>query len=256
MTQRIRIGLIVPSSDATYEPDFYMAVPPNVTLHSHRMWLPENGLGKDDMDRMNSEVLNAVRYLTTARMDAIAYGGTTSSFYRGPGWDQELIRMIEEESGVPAAVTTHSVAMALRSLGIRKLSIATPYPKWNNERLWEYMEKSGFEVLNLEADDWAREAAGRMIDDREPDDILDFSLQALHPEADGIFCSCTAWRALEMVDRFEQKTAKPAVTSNQANIWAILGKLRLTAPIEGLGRLLAGTVALPREASQLLQDAK
>ena len=181
MPPRIRIGLIVPSSDATYEPDFYMTAPPNVTLHSHRMWLPENGLGKDEMDRMNSEVLNAVQYLTTARMDAIAYGGTTSSFYKGPGWDQELIRMIEEESGLPAAVTTHSVAMALRSLGIRKLSIATPYPKWNNERLWDYMEESGFEVLNLNADDWTREAAGRMIDDREPEDILDFSVQALHP---------------------------------------------------------------------------
>ena len=246
MPQRsIRIGLIVPSSDATYEPDFHITAPSNVTLHSHRMWLPENGLGKDEMDRMNSEVLNAVRYLTTARMDAIAYGGTTSSFYRGPGWDEDLIRMIEEESGAPAAVTTHSVAMALRSLGISRLSIATPYPRWNNDRLWDYMEKSGFEVLNLEADDWTREAEGRMIDDREPEDILNFSVQALHPDADGIFCSCTAWRALEIVDRIEARTGKPAVTSNQANIWAIFGKLGLTAPIEGFGRLLSGPVPLP-----------
>lgn len=245
MTQRIRIGLIVPSSDATYEPDFYMAAPRNVTLHSHRMWLPENDLGQDQMDRMNSEALNAVRYLTTARMDAIAYGGTTSSFYKGPGWDQELIRMIEQESGLPAAVTTHSVAIALRSLGIRKMSIATPYPKWNNDRLWSYMEKAGFEVLSLEADNWTRESDGRMINDREPEDILNFSAQALHPEADGIFCSCTAWRALEIVDSLEKKTGKPAVTSNQANIWAIFGKLGLTAPIEGFGRLLSGPAALP-----------
>lgn len=245
MPPRIRIGLIVPSSDATYEPDFYMAAPPHVTLHSHRMWLPENDLGQDQMDRMNSEVLNAVRYLSTARMDAIAYGGTTSSFYRGPGWDEELIRMIEGESGLPAAVTTLSVAMALRSLGIKKLSIATPYPKWNNERLWDYMEKSGFEVLNLEADNWTREADSRMINDREPEDILDFAAESLNPNADGIFCSCTAWRALEIVDRLEQRTGKPAVTSNQANIWAIFGKLGLTAPIEGLGRLLSGPVSLP-----------
>ena len=139
-----------------------MTAPSNVTLHSHRMWLPENDLGQDQMDRMNSEVLNAVRYLCTAGMDAIAYGGTTSSFYKGPGWDGELIRMIEGESGLPAAVTTHSVAMALRLLGIRKLSIATPYPKWNNDRLWDYMEKSGFEVLNLEADNWTREGPDRM----------------------------------------------------------------------------------------------
>ena len=246
MPQRIRIGLIVPSSDATYEPDFYMAAPPNVTLHSHRMWLPENDLGQDQMDRMNSEVLNSVKYLTTAKMDAIAYGGTTSSFYKGPGWDEELIGMIQQESSLPAAVTTHSVAMALRSLDIRKMSITTPYPKWNNNRLRNYMEKSGFEVLNLEADNWTRESDGRMIHDREPEDILDFSVQALHPDADGIFCSCTAWRALEMVDRLEQRTGKPAVTSNQANIWAIFAKLGLTAPIQGFGRLLSAPVPLPQ----------
>ena len=245
MAQRIRIGLIVPSSDATYEPDFYMVAPLNVTLHSHRMWLPENDLGQDQMDRMNSEVLNAVRYLGTARMDAIAYGGTTSSFYRGPGWDEDLIRMIEGESGLPAAVTTHSVAMALRSLGIKRMSIATPYPKWNNDRLWDYMEKSGFEVLNLEADNWTREADNRMINDREPEDILDFAAESLDPDADGIFCSCTAWRALEIVDRLEQRTGKPAVTSNQANIWAIFGKLGLDSPIEGFGQLLSGPVPLP-----------
>ena len=244
MARRIRIGLIVPSSDATYEPDFQMTAPANVTLHAHRMWLPENDLGQSQMDRMNSDVLDAVRYLGTARMDAIAYGGTTSSFYRGPGWDQELVRMIEDESGLPAAVTTHSVAMALRALGIRKLSIATPYPKWNNERLWEYMEKSGFEVLNLEADGWTREAPGRMINDREPGDILEFAARSLNPQADGIFCSCTAWRALEMVDRLERRTGKPVVTSNQANIWAIFGKLGLTTPIEGFGRLLSGPPAL------------
>ena len=43
-----------------------------------------------------------------------------------------------------------------------------------------------------------------------------------------------------MVDRLEQKTGKPAVTSNQANIWAIFGKLGLADPIEGFGRLLSG----------------
>ena len=83
-----------------------------------------------------------------------------------------------------------------------------------------------------------------MINDREPEDILEFAAQSLSPEADGIFCSCTAWRALEMVDRLEQKTGKPAVTSNQANIWAIFGKLGLADPIEGFGRLLSGPVAL------------
>ena len=190
---------------------------------------------------MNSEVLNAVRYLCTAGMDAIAYGGTTSSFYKGPGWDEELIRMIEGESGLPAAVTTHSVAMALRSLGIRKLSIATPYPKWNNDRLWDYMEKSGFEVLSLEADNWTREGSDRMINDREPEDILEFAAQSMQaPKPTASSAPAPLGEPSRWSTGWSKRLANRQSPSNQANIWAIFGKLGLTDPIEGFGKVVVG----------------
>ena len=245
MESRIRIGLIVPSSDATYEPDFMMVAPPRVTFHSHRVWLPEEDIGQRQMDIMNSEVKDAIRYLATAKVDAIACGGTTSSFYKGPGWDTELLRLIEEASGVPAVVTTRSVVDALRFLGIRKMSIATPYPEWNNRKLLEYMEASGFEIANLEADPWAWEDPDRMINDRDPESILEFASGAFDPSADGLFCSCTAWRSLEIVEELERRTGKPVVTSNQANIWAIFSKLDITDPIPGFGSLLRSFSKLP-----------
>ena len=76
------------------------------------------------------------------------------------------------------------------------------------------------------------------IGDQDPEVILDFVPRVVHPEADGVFISCTAWRALEVVEELEQRLGKPVVTSNQATIWLALKRLGITTPIKGYGRLL------------------
>ena len=238
MAQRKRIGLAVPSSDITCEADFMMAAPPGVTIHSHRLWLPVEGAGKGSADLMCSQVPEAAKYLATAKVDAIAFGCTTASFYNGPEAAADLVRAMEEATGAPAAVTSQSAVEALRFFGAKKVSIVTPYKEWANRRLIEYMTDAGFEVLNLEADPWAFEESGRMIGEREPEDILEFASAACRPEADALFCSCTAWRSMEVAEELEKRTGKPVVTSNQAMIWVLLRRLGFTEPIRGFGRLL------------------
>ena len=197
------------------------------------------------MDRMNAEVVDAAKYLATAKVDAIIYGCTTGSFYRGPGWDTELIRLIEQTASVPATVASHASVEALRFFGARQVSVATPYPEWNNQKLREYLEAMGFTVLNLEADPWAFQAPNRTIGDRPPEDIVEYASQACRPDADALFCSCTAWRSLEAVEELEKRTGKPVVTANQATAWVTFRKLGITEPIHGFGKLLASLSTVP-----------
>src|SRR5262245_57980745 len=96
MGQRKRIGVMVPSTNTTCEADFQMVVPPGVTVHGQRLWLTNDALGPEGMDRMNGEIESGARYLATARVDAISYGCTTGSFFKGPGWDREMIALIEQ----------------------------------------------------------------------------------------------------------------------------------------------------------------
>ena len=237
MAQRTRIGLIVPSSDVTCEPDFVMATPANVTVHSQRLWFQEGG-GRENHDLMTAGLPEAARYLATAEVEAIALGCTTASFYKGPGWDTQLVGMMEEAVGVPALVTSLSVVQALRFIGATKLSVATPYGEWNNQKLTEYLEATGFQVLNLEADPWVSQASDRRIGDREPEAILGFAEAACRSEADALFLSCTAWRSMEIADELERRLGKPVITSNQAMIWRMLRILGITDPVLGFGNLL------------------
>src|SRR3989442_5844333 len=237
MASRTRIGLLVPSTNTTCEADFQLALPRGFTVHGQRLWLTNDAQGDESMLRMNAEIETGARYLATANVDAISYGCTTGSFFKGPGWDREMVEMIERTARVPAVATSPSVVAALRSLGARRISVATPYPEWNNQRLRAYLEAQGFEVLNLEAEPHAARAGNQGINDQSPESVIAFASRVCRPEADALLCSCTAWRSVEAADALERRTGKPVVTSNQATIWTALGAIGVTQWIGGFGRL-------------------
>jgi maleate cis-trans isomerase len=236
---RKRIGVMVPSTNTTFEADFQMVAPRDVTIHGQRLWLTNDAAGEEGMNRMNAEVETGARYLATAKVDVIAYGCTTGSFYKGPGWDRDMIALMERVAGVPAVATAPSVVEALRFFGARRISVATPYPEWNNRQLRAYLEALGFEVLNVEGEPRAARSGNQGINDQDPEDVLAFAPGVCRPEADALLCSCTAWRSVEVVDALERRTGKPVVTSNQASIWAAFGKAGIARPVSGFGRLLA-----------------
>ena len=237
MTARTRIGLLVPSTNSTAEPDFNMVAPPNVTIHSQRLW-NVNELTPKNMDRMNADIAEATKYLATAKVDLIAYACTTGSFYKGQGYDREMIALIERTAGVPAVVTAPSAVEALRSIGVNTISVATPYTPWQNARLRPYYEAAGFEVLNVEGEPTASVAGGQGHCDQSPESALEFATQVCRPEAEALFCACTAWRTLEVVEELETRTGKPVVTANQSTIWAAFKRLGINDPKPGFGALI------------------
>jgi maleate cis-trans isomerase len=238
MSLRKRIGVMVPSTNTTFEADFQLTRPTDVTIHGQRLWLTNDAAGAAGMDRMNAEVEAGARYLATARVDVITYGCTTGSFYRGPGWDREMLDLIHRTAGVPGVATSPSVVEALRFFGARTISVATPYPDWNNTQLRAYLEALGFTVLNVEGEPRAAASGNQGINDFDPGDVIAFASKACRPEADALLCSCTAWRSLEAVAELERRLGKPVVTSNQASIWAAYRALGLKPGIAGYGHLL------------------
>jgi maleate cis-trans isomerase len=238
VSPRKRIGVMVPSTNTTCEADFQLTVPRDVTIHGQRLWMTNEGTGDEAYLRMNAEIESGARYLATARVDVVVYGCTTGSFYKGPGWDREMLEVIRREAGVPAVATSPSVVEALRFFGARRISVATPYPEWNNRRLRAYLEAQGFEVLNVDGEPEAAAAGNQGINDQDPETVVEFASRVCRLEADALLCSCTAWRSVEAVAAIEARIGRPAVTSNQSTIWTALRALGISASIAGFGRLL------------------
>ena len=233
MAERKRIGLILPSANNVLEPDFYRLAPMNVTIHTARMWL--TAADPNSIERMNQEVENCARYLATAHVDIMAYGCTGGSFLGGHGYDQRLLQRIRETGGVPAVATSTAAVEALKMLNVKRVSVASPYIDEINEKLEVFFRDNDFEILNV-AGQQLREAFD--IGEQTPETIYEFSRKSFHPGANGMFLSCTDWRALETVDRLEKDLGRPVITANQATIWAAFRALHITKPIKGYGRLM------------------
>ena len=169
----------------------------------------------------------------------MAYGCTTGSFYKGQGYDAEMLKTMQRASGAPAVATAPAVVEALRSLGAAKISVATPYPEWSNRRLRSYYEAAGFDVLNVEGEPTAAKAGNQGTNDLSPESIVEFASRVCRPEADVLFCSCTAWRSFEVVQELESRVGRPVVTANQATAWAALKRVGVRRPDPSFGTLFA-----------------
>ena len=148
MAKGRRVGVLVPTTNQTFEPDFYRVAPPGVTIHTGRMWLDSSG----GVTAMNNDIERVVPYVASAKVELMIYACTGGSFAGGPGFDKQLTARMEKAADVPAIVTSSAMVEALRELGLRRLSVASPYNKESNQKLRAFLEGNGFEVLNVDGE--------------------------------------------------------------------------------------------------------
>lgn len=230
---RGRIGLIVPSSNTTNEPEFAGALPSGVSLHAARMRLDD--VDADSLSAMADDVERCADLLATADVDVVAYGCTTGSLVHGPGYDEEIEARIERAAGVPAVATAASVKRAFDALGAASVAVTTPYVDDLNEREAAFLDAAGYDVVGMRG---LGISSNTEIGAQTPETAADAAREVDDPDADAVFVSCTNYRTFEVVADAERDLGKPVVTSNQATLWDALGRLDAeVGPARELGRL-------------------
>ena len=135
-----RIGLLVPSSNTTVEPEFYRALPANVTLHTARLRL--TAITPEAILKMVDELEAQSRLLASADVDVIILGATAPSFLKGAGYDREVVARIEKATGKPATTTSTALLRALRFLGAKRVVLGSAYDNKVNAIAQSFLERS------------------------------------------------------------------------------------------------------------------
>jgi maleate isomerase len=227
-----RVGLIIPSVNATIEPEFAWIAPPGLSFHAARIPLRETTPA--GLREMNEGVEAAARLLASVSPDAVAYACTSGSFLEGRERLRAQVDAIGAIAGCPVVATSAALIDALRALGIQRVALATPYLDSINRVEERFLEDHAFEVVSMRA----LGLSGAAIREVPPERVFELACEADCDLADGIFVSCTDLRALEVVEALEARLAKPVLTSNQVTMWALLRVLGCKADIAGFGRLL------------------
>jgi maleate cis-trans isomerase len=224
-----KLGLIVPSWNTVMEGEIQRMAAGTMSVHSMR--IPHTADTEENLLSLGTQAPGAAQLLAHAKVDVICYGCAAGGFLKGPVDDRALGERIAAETGIPVAVSSAAVAEALRALGARRISLASPYAPWLNERLRQYLTTAGFEVMAMQGLDTQNHSA-----------VTTERIEALisevdRPQTQAIFVSCSNFPTLEIIESMEKKLGKPIVASNQASMWKMLRLLRDSRAVPGAGRL-------------------
>jgi len=228
-----RIGLFVPSSNTTIEPEFYRALPAHVTLHAARLYLTQ--IATDSIENVVRDIEAQARNLASADVDVLVLGATAPSFLKGLGYDKEVTRRIEQASGKPATTTSTALVNALKELGIARVALGAAYDDQVNSIAKGFLEANGFEVVRAKGLGLVDNLVVGRLDGSSAREL---AREIDSPQAQAIVLACTNWRTMDVLEQLEQELGKPVLSTTQVSIWAALRMIGETGPIEGYGQLL------------------
>ncbi len=233
---RARVGLIIPSVNRMTEPQFNHYAPEGLGIHVARGRVA--GGPNRTVAELTDEIAHAAGTLADANPDLIVFHCTHTSMKEGADGEARIIGLIRKTTGIEALSTSSLVNDALRSLGLKKLVVLSPYQ--SNADIIAYLGAAGFTVVRDVALKCATAADFEAI---TPQRWLELARENDTPEADGIFLSCTNTTQMEAVEAIERELGKPVVNSNQAVLWGCLKRLKNRlgegfTPPSDLGRLM------------------
>jgi maleate isomerase len=240
-----RLGLLLPSSNSTQEPEFVDMLPRNVSLHTTRLTL--TSIDADSTERIVQELETESRKLADADVGVILLAATAPSSRKGLGYDRELVRRIREASGRPATTASTGMLEAFATLGIQRVGLAAAWSASVNATVAAFIEANGVQVVSQEAMGVVRNNdVGRL----DPQTAYDFGRKADRPDAQAVFLACGNWWTSNIVERLERDLGKPVLTTNAVSLWAALRMLGHREPITGYGSLLREHMQAPTAAVQ------
>ena len=230
MTDPVRVGLLVPSSNTVMEVDFHRRLPTSrFTVHTGRMYLEET-TAEAETKMLDHHVMPVALDVATARPELLVFGCTSAGALLGNEADALLCARIAEATGTEVVSTIASVRRALARRQAGRIGVITPYVDSLNERIRASLEADGLRVEVIRGLGITENFAIARV---EPDEIVRFAVETMEESrVDVVFASCTNLRAVDAIAGIEAALGVPAVTSNQAALEAVLLSRGMSWPPE------------------------
>ncbi len=232
---RAKLGLIVPSPNTVAEIEIRRLLPKGVEAYVSRCPYP----GTQDIEkkktfyeeRIEPLIWEAAGRLSGLKPDLIVWACTLGSLLQGPQSDRRISQDISDRTGYPALTTTTAVIEFLQHFNLKKIVVATPYPKLFSEAVNRYLQDHvpGLEILSA--------YSGEIVEGYSKAIVSAFDLYSTikaqvvkNPSLDGVFISCTNWPTLEIIDHLKADTGAKIFSSVTATVWCALQHLRIACP--------------------------
>jgi arylmalonate decarboxylase len=229
------LGLVMPV-DPSVPPEAAAMYPTGVRFQAASVVLKT--MTPQGYDEVLERIAPAAQALSLQGAQAIVLMGTSLSFYKGAAFNRELTERLSMASGCPAITMSTALVDGLRSVGGKRLAVATAYNDAVNQRLRTFLQEEGFEVLAIRG--LGVENVGD-IHKVTQEGLFGFSVEvfesALRPDA--LLISCGGLRTLDLLEPLERRCRIPVVSSLPQALRAGVRLLGHSGRVRGHGRLLS-----------------
>ncbi len=189
-------------------------------------------------DEVLERIAPAAKALSLRGAQAIVLMGTSLSFYKGAAFNRELTQRVGLASGCPAVTMSTAVIEGLKSVGGKRLAVATAYDDEVNQRLRIFLQEEGFEVLRIRGLGVEKVADILKV---TPDGLLKFSVEVFESaqRPDALLVSCGGLRTLDLLEPLERRCKVPVVSSLPHALRAGVRLLGQSGRVPDHGRLLS-----------------
>ncbi|VWB26809.1 Asp/Glu racemase [Burkholderia lata] len=250
MTARTyRIGQIVPSSNTTMETEIPAmlrareSIRPDerFTFHSSRMRMHK--VTREELEAMNREGLRCAAELADARVDVMSTACLVAIMAMGNGYHREVERELtavarENHCQSPVMTSAGALVEGLKIMGAKKISLLAPYMRPLCDRVVEYVENEGIEVI----DSLAFEIPDNLgVGLRDPARLVDDVKKLNIANADVVVLSaCVQMQSLPSIQIVEDALGVPVTSTAICTTRRMLDHLGLEPVVPNAGALLSG----------------
>ncbi len=239
MPSTTRLGMLTPSSNTVLEPmtAAMLAGTSDITAHFSRFRVTEIALSDQALRQFDdSEQLRAAELLAHAKVDVIAWNGTSAAWL-GFDRDEQLCARIKATTGIPAC----SSVLAFRDLfverGIKRVGLVTPYLDDVQAKIIANWSATGF-VCSAERH--LRLQDNFSFADVTPDDIAAMARAVASEGCDAVVIVCTNMRGAAIAPALEAELGVPVYDSVAVTLYQCLRMAgRDPRAIEGWGSLFS-----------------
>ena len=257
MDTRIRLGMLTPSSNTVLEPvsAAIAAGLPEVSVHFGRFKVTEIALSEQALKQFDdTEILRAAELLAHAKVDVIAWNGTSASWL-GLDRDERLCERIVAASGIPACTSVLAFREIFQRTNAKRIGLVTPYTEdvqakiietWNAAGLFCHAERHSGLRDNYSFADVGEQAISEMI-------------RAVRGDGcEAVAVVCTNMRAASLVPALEAELGIPVYDSIAVTVWKSLllagvapGRINAWGQLFGDERLGARQLAMRKQHDQI-----
>ena len=237
---RKRIGIVVPSTNTTVQPECEPLRPPGVTNHMARSTIKERPLNTEQaftehMQMMRECTGAAIEQIMTCGPDHLIMGIALETFWGGVAQADTLQKELSQRAGVGVSMGSTASVAALKAFGAKRIAVLTPHQQRGDDMVQAYLAEVGFDVVRLKG---LKCLSPRAIAQVPLDDIRAAIKELDGPDVDALLQLGTALPAVGVAAEAERQMGKPVLAVNAVTYWDALRRCGIEDRVQGCGRIL------------------